>query len=210
MLLVNQLNGFGAGSSGASKRSEYITNVYDTAYQNPQSVSNVPIGTASDDRLVVIPLTFSLSGDGATVSSATLGGVSLTKLDTSGSVGWDNAAILYGSIPTGETATLSMSFNGNCAFVAGIYALYGLDGTSHIGHWRTQGAVGGTYSSEPGDIFIGSSCNASGNWTPNTQDYSRQLIYSWAVAQGAMAQAYGSQTTMSSGGAYESLIAQFR
>lgn len=91
--------------------------------------SNVPIGTASADRQVVVLVwTNTDTGNGAAITAATIGGVSATVTAMENGIPWEGDTVPYyvlvATVPTGTTATVTVTTS----------ALH----VSYIGAWTTS------------------------------------------------------------------------
>ena len=110
---------------------------------SPQSFASVAIGTASSNRIVVVcfqnrkPLG-SANGDLATV---TIGGVGATKATGTPSTNANATEIWYAPVPTGTTATISVTFSSG--FLDGIQPMVGiLTGSATTSNSSNQTAAG--------------------------------------------------------------------
>lgn len=144
------------------------------------SGGSASIGTASADRLVVGVIAHKRSSaPGRSVSSATIGGVSATIHEQRGADG--NAiglAIISAVVPTGTTATVSVTLSG--AVTDGpdieVYTITGLNSTTPtdtIGSAGSSDNPSGNIDVEAGGVIIGGACGNANNavsWTGLTED----------------------------------------
>ena len=80
MLLVNQLNGFGAGGVPAVPISftSVDTPAANTTSQTTYTFSSASFGSAASDRVIVVAFASRANTTGRTISSVTIGGVAAT------------------------------------------------------------------------------------------------------------------------------------
>jgi hypothetical protein len=144
-----------AGIGGAVLPSvSYRGQSSDLTAQSTYTFSNVDIGVAAANRLVVVGVGRGTSG--RPLLSATIGGIAATiNIDSSSQGG---AAIISAVVPTGTTATIVINLAGGTSnrCVIGRYALYDLNSSSPA---ATPVAVSGTTGSQSITIV---SCLANG------------------------------------------------
>lgn len=114
-----------------------------SGFSSSPSFTNAPVGTASIDRLVVVALSWYVSGSSRTLSSATIGGIAATIVDSESDGNESGVAIISAVVPTGTTATVAMSFSGTVTRVSGgVYAVYNLKSTTATDADSTTGSGG--------------------------------------------------------------------
>lgn len=131
MLMVNQLVGFGAFSSGAIDATIVNTaNAAGTADSNSYTFSTQSIGTAATGRIIVVTVgNISLSA-ARTISSLTIGGNSASSVisvsDGPGTdSGYSHAAIYALQVDSGTTADIIVTLSGTALRCAiGVFAIY--------------------------------------------------------------------------------------
>ena len=142
------------------------------------SFAGVAIGTAATNRLVYIAITFT-APTAATISSATIGGISASIIDITGQ--GNSTFFIYANVPTGTTATVSITFSIACnRVVIGSYSLYNLKSKEPITRAYINGWTSGSISTSvdvPADGIIIAGVNNSTNnnaitWTNATSRYS--------------------------------------
>jgi hypothetical protein len=122
----------------------YITSSYGSTAQS-QTFSGVSFGAASASRRIYVGVTAGSSTNGATISSATIGGVSATifTLKASGgsfSTGVHN--ILVASVPSGTTGDISITYSAGLNNPKNIHVYRVVGQTTAVGsvlHNSTQG-----------------------------------------------------------------------
>lgn len=114
---------------GESKNPAIITYastnaVASSGTSSTQTYSSVPIGTAVDDRLVLVAISATSASDNLAVSSATIAGISATIYESAvySNSGSTMLTIIGAIIPTGTTATVVANFNFSLASVSGCAA----------------------------------------------------------------------------------------
>lgn len=91
-----------------------------------QTWSNVPIGAAQADRLVVVFIAGSgTSGAAFALTGVTIGGITATVVAAPATRSVSGLA--YAVVPTGTTATIVATLGGGCACNADVAVVYGLD-----------------------------------------------------------------------------------
>lgn len=155
------------------------------------SFAGVSIGTAATNRLVYVQVNFNAAA-ARRISSATIGGISATIIDTAGQ--GNGTFVIYANVPTGTTATISITFDAVCTrCVIGSYSLFNLKSQEPVAiayatTW-TAGAISAPVDVPDGGIIIAGVNNNTNNntitWTSGVN-----LNYSTAV-----------DTTFRSGGA---------
>lgn len=110
-------------AAGGGSFSTYVQTDAPAAQPNPASTTvtftSVNIGTAASNRVVVL----CFNSDINIASSVTVGGVSMTKALEESTI-MSSLQIWYGTVPTGTTANVVLSFPGNptnCILVAGAF-----------------------------------------------------------------------------------------
>lgn len=85
-----------------------------TAFGSSVSLTNVTIGTASADRVVFCIVGIKPGGTYRSLSSATIGGISATIHGQTDDTTYKyNVALISAAVPTGTTATVSLTFSGS-------------------------------------------------------------------------------------------------
>jgi hypothetical protein len=91
--------------------------------------TNVPLSTASADRLIVVTLS---ANSGASSITGTVGGVALTTVVSEfGGGGSQDAWIGIAAVPTGTTGTVYINHGGSAAAVVSVYSCYNMSATAH-------------------------------------------------------------------------------
>lgn len=137
--------------------------------------ANVPIGSPSSGRLVVVAVHWAISGS-ATVTSASIGGVPATIAAQGNGIN-NGVAFIYARVPTGSTASVVVSFSASVArSYVGCWSIVGQD--SDIPTSASVPAGGSTpnksvtLSALAGGVSIfASQGDTSGSWTGATADY---------------------------------------
>lgn len=140
-----------------------------SANETVYSFATRDIGAAATDRYVLVGFAAQSSG-ALTISSATIGGVTATVLETTSGTtvtGWVGAIV-----PTGATATVEITLSGSGASGAGIVVntITGLDSVTPFDTLHATGAdPTGTIDNAQNGIIMGVSINESGStscsWT---------------------------------------------
>ena len=86
---------------------------------NTATFSNVSIGTASSNRLVVVGVGNNNGNNNGGIASVMIGGISATEATTS-DPGKDRASLWYATVPTGATTTIVVVCNTGAFELAGI------------------------------------------------------------------------------------------
>lgn len=144
------------------------------------------VGTASDDRVVVVGLTGRKAGAAATISTVTIGGITATPLVTANNTTGGNSSVtaLYAAlVPTGTTASVVITFSaGQVRAAIGIWTVKGLGGT--IVPYHTASASTGSdtdpnsvslivpnYGARIAFYYNGSGGSQSTSWSGVTEDF---------------------------------------
>ena len=116
MLLVNQLNGFGAAGVPAVPISftSVDTPAANTTSQTTYTFSSASFGSAASVRVIVVAFASRANTTGRTISSVTIGGVAATAAavgNYSSGGASDFAAIYYAELPSGTTGDVVITFS---------------------------------------------------------------------------------------------------
>lgn len=142
------------------------------------SFTSVSIGTAATNRLVFVTVTSVASGN-RLISSATIGGISATVIESTPNAG-ASTKIIYAVVPTGTTATISITFDSTVLRCGvGSYSIYNLKSTSPVsranGSTWTSGAISATLSVPENAIILAGVSNSTNSntftWTNLTSNY---------------------------------------
>ena len=131
--MVNNLIGFGSGGDApVVELFRNATRLNDTSGTTTVSFTNADIGAASATRRVIVLVHGRFGSDPRVINSASIGGVSATIDAQIGaySGGTSMAGIISATVPTGTTATVSITFSGN-TFDCAIHVL-ALDGLQSV------------------------------------------------------------------------------
>lgn len=160
---VNQLNGF----NNSNKRAicDFISSVRGDTSSNVLTITGQDIGPAYAGRYVIVSITGNTNG--RSISSVTIGGITATAhVSANFSVG------IYGAyVPTGTTATIVITLNGNDNLLVAVYNVRGLRSTtayaSTTGTESPSGTLTATLNIANGFYLavVGSSHNGVGTWT---------------------------------------------
>lgn len=130
MLSVTQFCGFMAGK--LPPQLEYVDGRSSGATLTTYSFGSVPLGSISPSptRLVVVCIS-GFRDVGGTVASATIGGVTAT-IARNTSIGNGSIAMIYAEVPTGTTATVSITWSTLQAGTSiATYVMDGLQSNTH-------------------------------------------------------------------------------
>lgn len=137
MLRVNNLTGFGGGTQ-LSATIAYTDHTSSYSSQSTYNFSSQIIGTnPSSTRHVLAAVSFRDASSSTTCDTVTIGGVSATQIGTPATVTTDGYMTYVGFwialVPTGETATISVSMSATCSFCSvGLYEVDGLRSTTPV------------------------------------------------------------------------------
>lgn len=184
--------------------------MYITYYNRPGTSGDsftASIGQPAADRLVVLTIAHVIGGS---LVNVTIGGVAATILQVAGSIGWEQAAIAYALVPTGTTAPVTINWNSSQTATVGVYNVSGVQNTSHISWSRTTSPISHSFSTQPGDVLIGSAnyWTSLPSYTSSPSDY--RVIHSYNGATATHDKATGTSYSVTGTGSYESVAVQFR
>lgn len=172
------LVGASVGGGGGSGASYTFQTGLSAASSNP-SWSSVDIGSepaGAETRHILLAIAVAdLSGSGS-ISSVTVGGVAATRiLRTTNSTSINNSEIWIAEVPSGTTATISVSSN-NDRFTVGVYRVMNLSSASAKATATADSSSGtADLSVEDGDLVFAAFCSltASSSYTLTnvTEDY---------------------------------------
>ena len=118
------------GASAVPVSFSFIDEVSTTSNQTTYSWTSRSLGTAASDRIIVVEVGAGGGTDYAVISSGSIGGETATTV--SGAAIGRNcfAGLMYASVPTGGTGTISITFSGSKGrCYISWWALYGADTT---------------------------------------------------------------------------------
>lgn len=179
-------------------------------------------GEADSTRRVVIALSWNAQTTDRWVNSATIGGVSATVVQSTATNGsWERSAIIYASVPTGTSGTVSVTFNGAISGQLSMSSFRVVGGAGTAGPSGTvvyQGASTSyalTQSYNAGDYIIASAGTGGPGvgmtWTNATQVYANTSTYSGSHAATSAATSGNLTITAAAPSSYGVLtIASFR
>lgn len=112
------------------------------------SSTGAAIGAAAADRRVFCIVDWTKSGSPSSLSSATIGGVAATihAQNKVASVFGLSVAIISALVPTGTTATVSLTFSAAASPGLGVYRVTGLQSATALDVISTGGSLGDPYS----------------------------------------------------------------
>lgn len=144
---------------------------FDAAFTDSKSGAsswaNVNIGEASAERIIVVATSDTA---GTHISAVTVGGIAATRR-ANGSY----AQIWTASVPTGTTATISVTSSSGTLNGIGVYAIYGLN--SAVPFDTGTGTTSAPVDVQAGGFVIAcfSGTPVQGAWVNVTQDYSASV-----------------------------------
>lgn len=213
MLVATHLVGFGAGASGPNNGPygrTVLTKQTNTANQSSYTFTDVALGTAYDDRLIVLAITSVSFGDLANPASDTaltsisVGGVSGTIADQrhfrAGGGRFSLAAITYAVVPSGATGDIVVTFERAIAnVIVQPYAITGIASATPVaangsGSNTDATSRSTTVNVNANGIVIGALAGGGGataTWTGATEDHDGGLetsLQSAASQQGLSAE----------------------
>ena len=197
MLHVNQLIGFGAGDSARPAAATFAGSSGTDTNQTTYNFTGLAIGTASNDRYVVVATNTTST---VTCNSVSVAGTACTKLVERTNDATLSIWITNTPITSGTTATVSVTFSGastNCGVVT--WAVTGLELTTAR---DTMSGVGTTLSGTidvPADgVLIAAATGLdSASWTGATERVEQSvdsLVVSITGASDAFATAQTNRT----------------
>ncbi len=119
----------------------------DPANAQTYTFTDVDIGEAAPDRLVVVCVTSTEAGVNRTVSSGTIAAAAATLVAAVSAASFIPTAILSRNVATGTTADITVTFSGavtNCGIK--IYVLYGLRSLTPVDAAETSATTGASRS----------------------------------------------------------------
>lgn len=187
MLKVNNLIGFGGNSSG-NKLLSY-RNLYTLGANTTFNFTSCDLGDPAPGRVIIIGAAHGYRS--RTVSSATIAGVSATKIDEQLSTAGSSemtATLLAAVVPTGATGTISVTLNNsNDGMVLTVWAAYGLNSVDPIDKDKSSGNATLTLVTAPGGFVVGVNSRASDS------------TYTWTNLDNLFNQVFGGSLYASSG-----------
>jgi len=156
----------------------YITSTSVGSTSSSYTFNSVNIGDADTNRTVVVTVSWNAGASGRLLSSATIGGVSATLLQTSNAAGYERSAIIYANVPSGTTANIALTFNGTITngIAIGIFRLLNVTTVTspvYNAHNNTTTTYTTNISVNAGDYVISALGVGNGvaNWTNTTERY---------------------------------------
>ena len=177
MLMLNQLVGFG-GKKAAVITLTFIGNTIDSGIGPTYTFSGHAIGTAADNRQVVVAV---VSGSNAsrTINSVSVGGTALTEIIEALGGTVLPIALYAGAIPTGATADIVVTMSGSeDALQVGVWAMYGAAVGASATATNEDTPPAAAIAIPGGGVAIGASNNvgtAGVTWTGATERYDEQV-----------------------------------
>jgi hypothetical protein len=180
---------------------EYVTSTSaSTGGSSAYTFSNISIGDAADNRTVVVTVSWNAGGFDRLLTSATIGGVSATIIQSSDAAGWERGCIIYADVPTGTTADIALTWSAGVATGAaiGVFRLTGSSGVYSSATESSDGSGGESYTTTvttpDAPSYIISSYSSGGTytnlvWTNTTERYNYPLMSS-APGAGASTEAF--------------------
>lgn len=201
--LVNKPAGFFEAS--------YITN-YDLGAPGGSTIiaNNVNIGSADSNRIVAIAVSYNVGANttGKCLTSATIGGIAATVLETTDPAGWERSAVIYAVVPTGTTAQVSLNFNVNInqRCVIGIYRIVNSNSVvfAYDANNNTNVAYSTSVNVNQGDFVIAALAtgNTATTFSNITQDYSYNVSSAFLKGASISASSSGLLTIGNSANTY--------
>ena len=146
------------------------------------SYSNVPIGSPSSDRLIVLAITMGAAGSGV-ISSITVNGVAASTA----AIGISNASghihLYQAAVSSGSSVTIAITSSASVTMRVVVFALYGLASTTPTATLRTSTtsatSLSGTIDTPSRGVLIAHGLTASSSPPqPTFTGVSRELTYS--------------------------------
>src|SRR3990167_5631292 len=178
MLNLTQYNGFSARAPSATVT--YVGKTEDTSSATTYTFTDHAIGTAANDRYVIVGVFgFEDSASTKTISSMTIGGVAATELVELSAATMGGCWGFYGlSVPTGTTATIAVTFSaiqdGSAVMVWRANSLISTSPSATATDNTSSAALSTTISIQDGGIGIAicgrQSANTTYSWAGLTED----------------------------------------
>jgi hypothetical protein len=162
------------GSTGRSLRAVSYQTVSQTGLGTDAfSFSSLAFGAAATDRVIVAAV-WGIAESGNSILSATIGGVSATKLvEIAGAS--DLLTIIAAAVPTGTTGTIAGTFNGSTGRAGvSVWRLVGNEGVTAIATGSNSDLSGLTLATGQNGVAIAACINVDSRtttWTGASEDY---------------------------------------
>jgi len=187
----------------------YVTSTSVGSTGSSYTFSSVDIGAADSYRTVAVTVSWNAGNFNRLLSSATIGGVSATLLQTSAAAGWERSAIIYASVPSGTTANIALNFNGTIAYgiAIGVFRLINVTTVTspvYNAHNNTTTTYTTNISVNAGDYVISALGVGNGvaNWTNTTERYSYTKSSDYLEGASTTAATTGTLSVSSTGSTY--------
>ena len=211
MQFPKQSSGEGGGGTppAPSFSASYVTSTSVGATAASYTFTSVSIGDADANRTVVVTVSWNAGATNRLLSSATIGGVSATLLQTSAAAGWERSAIIYADVSSGTTANIVLNFNGTIGrgIAIGVFRL--LNVTTVISPvYDAHNNSGTTYTTNisvnSGDYVISALGVGNGvaNWTNSTERYTYTKFNDYLEGASTTAVSTGTLSVSSTGSTY--------
>lgn len=163
------------GSSTPGVNASFTASAKDSTGQTTYTFSSVSVGTAADNRQVVVGVHSILGSPGITINSVTIGGISASRVvkQESGS-GGRVAEFWKASVPAGTTGNIVVT--ASAAMLAcsiGVWAVYGASTATFDTDGSNVNPASVTLSVPTGGIALGfgvSNASSTATWTNLTED----------------------------------------
>ena len=166
-------------SSGAVA---FLQGAEDTSDQTTYTFSSQNLGTAADDRHIIVGILSRKAGATTTISSVTVGGVSATIVEqvTNTGTNSDVAGIAIAAVPTGTTGDVVVTFGAGMVRAAiSLYRATGLDSATASQSLNSTASAPAVNLDIPVNGFaIGAGITAASStatWSGLTEDYDTTL-----------------------------------
>lgn len=139
----------------------YVSYAVSTSDLTTYSFTNVSIGTAATDRLVIVCVTQERETPRST-TSVTVNGTGLNLISSRQGISNQGVSIWAGVITTGTTANITVTHNGGtlCTGIA-VFTIYGK--TNSAAQATANGASSGTLNLIANDYVVCVACNGAGS-----------------------------------------------
>ena len=158
----------------------YAGNASAAASGSPQTLSNVPIGTAAADRYVIIAVALRTNGFQADASAVTVAGVSCTQIGTDVNSGKNHLSLWRTNYPiaSGTTADIAVTYTNASNIGVATWAVTGLQSTTPTDtDTTTTDAASVTSTVSAGGIIVAAAYSVglvsagTHTWTGVTEDF---------------------------------------
>lgn len=185
---------------------------YPSASNNLSSYTfnSVDFGEEHSTRIIAITVGWNGGGANKLLSSATIGGVSATVIQSStSSAAWERGCIIYASVPTGTTGTVVLNFATTITYGCVIGSFRIINSTSvSSGAFDVHSATTTTYTtsvSVTSNSYVVSSLgtgNGVANWTNTTERYSARKYNDYLEGASVSTTTAGTLDVITTGSTY--------